>query len=88
MAPGLIIDERLFIEELVIPDSSVATTEWHLDFLESWTFCLALNFGALFVIQLLYRYPVSHGSLVGLAMCRCATDQQPLDSIPKLAMPI
>ena len=68
VAPGLIIDERLFIEELVIPDSTVATTEWRLDFLESLTFCLALNFGALFVIQLLYRYPVSHGLEVWLAL--------------------
>ena len=57
--PGLVINERFLVEEMVI----------------------------LFVIQLLYRYPVSHGSLVGLAMCRCATDRQPPDSIPRLAMP-
>ena len=35
VAPGLVINERLFVEELVIPDSTVATTEWRLDLLET-----------------------------------------------------
>ena len=69
VAPVFVINKSFFIEELVVPDSTRATaTGSHLDFLETWPgyLLVSLSFGALFVIQLLYRYPVSHGGLVGL----------------------